>query len=134
MQIDETCSCGATFSITYDGYRLTFAEQKVEQWRAEHRHTEPVTLTAVEEAAPDRPAHWGAFIWAHPGRMSGAPCIGGTRIDVATVVGMSLDEAIEGYDLTAEEYHLADWFTRTFAWRDNQRAKEDFYTATEGGR
>lgn len=53
IRIDETCSCGATFTVTGSNYRSAAgggaaangtcrsAEEMAERWRTDHRHEMP---------------------------------------------------------------------------------------------
>jgi len=53
-------------------------------------------------------------IWIHPGRYSGVPCIGGTRIPLDSVVGLAwvygVETAMSDYDLTREGVLVACWY------------------------
>ncbi len=72
------------------------------------------------------------YIWLHPDRMIGMPCIGGTRIDVETVTeriwwGESGDEIAAYYEISRAQVLLACWYqarhgTRT--WRKRWDAWE----------
>lgn len=151
MKITETCPCGASIIVDPGAYVPEVAIEQVRDWRTNHQHATPVPVTpwsAVatpemwetlfrrlstpkeESPAADRPANWGAFVWAHPGRMSGEPCIGGRRVPVDTIRQMTEEEAIDGYDITAEEYRLACWFGECFTYTYSHDANQRFRTAT----
>lgn len=55
--------------------------------------------------------HLGSCIWIDPGRQSGQPCFGGTRVPVATVMSLP-DEAIADWypSVTPEHIKAMRWW------------------------
>ena len=54
----ETCSCGATFETNDTRYLTsgpdwdTHGRRLITEWRRDHKHSEPVTLTEVHDSGP----------------------------------------------------------------------------------
>lgn len=55
-------------------------------------------------------------IWVTPQRMSGSPCVGGTRIPTSLIAGIENDEdVLDWYEgLTEDQVKLARWFHERF--------------------
>lgn len=72
------------------------------------------------------PTEPDAYIWTHPGRQGGQPCIGGTRLPVATIARYvwrgSVDLAITAHpDLTRTQVLVACWHQARYgppSWRE----------------
>lgn len=51
VTVEETCSCGAQFKATYDGYgEARNSEDALEAWRADHKHEARINHPAYARA------------------------------------------------------------------------------------
>ena len=81
-------------------------------------------LTEARAASASVPPLDENFIWLHPGRYSGEPCIGGHRLPtevIAELVSAGDDgqTIIDGYDITRTQVILACWYEARHGQRRN---------------
>lgn len=59
-----------------------------------------------------------AHVWIDPGRLSGEPCVGGSRLPVYLVAGVTwehgVEEAIDQWELNRPQVLVACWFVAAY--------------------